>query len=382
MSLPDDALRIAFLIDRWQPERGGAEQALARLAGRLEARGHEVLAIGAVGPRSGETAPGRFLAVTTHGWTRGKRERRLAQAMLATAAANRCDLTVGVRHLPEVDFYWPHGGAHKATLGALSKRGWGRHRTFLDLEQRALADGGARRIVCVSELVREEILDLYPTCARRLVVVPNGVDLERFHPDARSRARGILLDELGWKEEGSPILSFVARNPKLKGLPRLLRALALLRSRPWRLVIAGTPRPRSWARRARRAGLGAERSAVRANLDSLALAGGADLAVLPGRREPCGLVVLEALGCGTPVVVSDAVGAKDALGGDEAGVVVRARGGRKELAEAIAGRLERLGRAEPDRFTVRSGVAERGLEAWLTRLEEELLDLARVKRLG
>lgn len=382
MSRAGEPLRIAFLIDRWQPRRGGAEQALAKLAERLEARGHDVLAIGVEGPRADEPAPGRFVAVTTHGWTRGGRERRLAQAMVATAAANRCDLTVGIRHLPEVDLYWPHGGAHAATLRALRQRAWGRHRAFLELERRALADGGARRIVCVSELVREELLDLYPTCAPRSVVVPNGVDLERFSPDARSRARGILLDALGWKEEGTPILTFVARNAKLKGLPRLLRALSCLRARPWRLVIAGVKRPRRWARKARARKLGGERVGLRAELDSLALAGGSDLLVLPSRREPCGLAVLEALACGTPVVVSDAVGAKDALCCAEAGSVVRARGGARELAEAIAERLERLGRREPDRQAVRAGVRERGVEAWLDRLEEELLDLARRGRLG
>jgi UDP-glucose:(heptosyl)LPS alpha-1,3-glucosyltransferase len=375
-------LRIAFLIDRWQPRRGGAEQALTLFASRLEERGHEVFAIGLEGPRSDEVAPGRFVAVTTHGWTRGSRERRLAEAMLATAEANRCDLTVGVRHLPRVDFYWPHGGAHAATMRSLRKRAMGRHRVFLDLEEKALAEFGARRVVCVSELVREEILDLYPTCAPRLVVVPNGIDLDRFHPEARSRSRGLLLDELGWKEEGTPIISFAARNPKLKGLPRLLRALAMQRKRPWRLVIAGVPRPRRWARRAKRLGLENGRVAVREELGGLPLAAGADLCVLPSRRDPCGLVVLEALACGTPVVISDAVGAKEALAGEAAGLVVRARGTKRELAEAISVALDALQRGSVDREVVRAGVAGRGLEQWLDRLEELLLDLAEEPRLA
>lgn len=367
-------LRLAFLIDRWQPNRGGAEAALARFAGHLEERGHEIVAVGLEGPRQNEEAPGRFLAVTTHGWTRGGRERRLAEAMLATAKANHCDAIVGVRHLPEADFYWPHGGAHAATLRAMRKRGRGRHRVFLDLERRALADGGARRVVCVSELVREELLDHYPTAANRLVVVPNGIDLERFHPSARHTARAALLAELGWPE-GAPILCFVGSNAKLKGLPRLLAALEPLRDQPWRLLVAGPRRVRRWARRAKKRGFAGDRVAVRERLDGVLLAAGTDLAVVPSLRDPCSLVTLEALACGTPVVVSSAVGAREAVASEEAGVVVSARGKKRELTEALAAQLQRLQRRAPDRDAVRAGVLDRGLEPWLRRLEGLLLEM-------
>jgi len=374
-------LRIAFLIDRWSPGRGGAERALATFAAWLETRGHEVLALGLEGPAPGESAPGLFVPVTTHGWTRGKRERRLAEALLSTAAGMGCDVTIGTRHLPRVDFYWPHGGAHAATLRALGKRVRGRHRAFLELERKALADGGARRVVCVSELVRQEILDFYPTSARRLRLIPNGVDLERFRPAAREASRAALLALTGWPAE-DPILTFTGRNAKLKGLERLFQALGTLAGRPWRLLVAGPEDARRWGRRARKAGLDPERLHIAAQLDPLMIAAGGDLAILPSRRDTCGLVVLEALAAGTPVLISEAVGAKEVLRDPLQGSVFGKKVKPRELAALIEAQLLRNRVQEPDRAVIASAVADRDLSTWLGALERELLDVARVPGLG
>jgi glycosyltransferase involved in cell wall biosynthesis len=213
------ALRFGFLIDRWQPARGGAERALAQFAAHLEERGHEVLAFGLAGPRQGEPAPARFVRVRTAGFTRGARERRFASAALEAAAAARCDATVAVRHVPRCDLYWPHGGAHGATLRALGKRARGRHRAFLALEREALG-GGARCVVCVSELVRAELASAYPRSVARLRVVPNGIDLERFQPSARAAARGRLDERRGGS--AAVRVGFLGRNARLKGLDTLL----------------------------------------------------------------------------------------------------------------------------------------------------------------
>jgi glycosyltransferase involved in cell wall biosynthesis len=367
-------VRVAFLIDRWQPTRGGAERALAQFASHLEARGHEVLAFGARGPAPGEEAPARFLAVSACGLRRGVRERRLGEAMLAAAESAGCDVTLGVRHLPSVDLYWPHGGAHAETLISLNKRCAGRHATFVDLERGLLEGGRARLVACVSELVQREFVRNYPGCADRLHLAPNGVDLERFHPAARTAARARLGALLGWPAD-VPRLSFVARNPRPKGIELCLAALAALEEQPWRLLIAGPARRGPWQRLARAHGFGPERVSVREQVDSLDLAAGVDLHLAPSRRDPCPLAVLEALAAGTPALVSDAVGAADGVIAGVGGEVLPLDAtGRwsTALAEWIA--RTSSGAVAPD--AVREGVADRGLDAWLERLEDLLVRAA------
>lgn len=371
------ALRVGILIDRWNPQRGGAERALVTFAAWLEARGHEVYAFGLEGPPAGMPAPGTFVPVQTHGLTRGRRERRLARVLAESAEVMGCHVTVGVRHLERVDLYWPHGGAHAATLRALKKRVRGRHRTFLDLERLAVADGGARRVVCVSELVRQELLDFYPSSAQRLTVVPNGLDLECFHVGVRADARASLAARIGAASD-EPILTFVGRNAKLKGLPVLLDALRKMQGRAWRAVIAGPRDSARWRRRVRRHFESPERIFVAPELDALELAGGSDLLVLPSRRETCGLVVLEALATGTPVLIGANVGARELLQAPEQGEVLPAKLRAGDLSRRIGAWLDRIESAEPDRARIASAVRERGLERWMRALEAELVSVANV----
>ncbi len=382
-STADDATRgraplsVAFLIDRWQAERGGAERALVDFARRLEERGCEVHAIGARGPTPGTPTAGRFHAVRARGLSRATRERDLADAMLARAEELGVDCTVGVRHLPRVDVLWAHGGTHAETLRALGKPGRGRHRAFLDLERRA-AEGGARRIVCVADGVREEFERWYPSSASRLVVVPNGVDLARFTPDARGAARADLSRATGWPDD-APLVTFVGDPADAKGLGLLQDALALLRDRPWRLLAAGPRDAGRWTRRARRIGLGEDRFRCVERLDGLALAAGADLLALPSRRDPCPLVVLEALAAGTPVALSDRVGNRDAIANEDAGVVVPTVTDAAAWATALADRLDRVAsrtRPGPDRERVRDGVRDRSVEKWWKRLEQVVRETA------
>lgn len=374
--------RVGFLIDRWQPLRGGAEAALAQLATHLEQRGCEVLAFGSHGPRPDERAPGEFHRVGARGWPRGRRERALGEALVTAARAHGCDLTVGVRHLPEVDLLWCHGGAHAVTLAARRRatggehvsdsrpRVMGRHRTFLALERQLVEEGRARRVVCPSKLVLDELTRLYPSAAGRLVVVPNGVDLERFHPRERAGARRRLVASLGL-DPALPLLVFAARNPILKGFEPLVAALSLLGQSPWHLLVAGPRHPRRLRRTARAAGIARERVTCVEHVDALDLAAGADVAVQPTWRDPCALVTLEALAAGTPVVTTRLNGASEVFGDSSAGTVIEHPGRIDALAGAVRERLETP--SDPER--VRAHVLDRGRAKWLANLEARLLAL-------
>ncbi|MDP6539452.1 MAG: glycosyltransferase family 4 protein [Planctomycetota bacterium] len=281
---------------------------------------------------------------------------------------------MGVRHLPRVDLYWPHGGAHGATLAALNKPCRGRHATFVELERGLLDGGQARAVACVSELVREELERHYPAAAERLHLVPNGVDLDRFRPAERGPARARLGELLGWPEE-VPRLSFVARHPIPKGFELCCEALSALGGRPWRLLLAGAAGHRRWLRLARARGLPADRVAVVERVDGLDLAAGVDLHLAPSRRDPCPLAGREARAAGPRPVGSDGVGAADAVIGGVGGEVLPL-GAPRRWSAAIGAWLERLRSEAPRPDLVRRGVEERGLGPWLERLEELLVSTA------
>ncbi len=371
--MPHPPLKAGFLIDRWRPGRGGAEKALALLAAHLEERGWEVHAFGARGPARGEDAPGRFHRVRALGVTRAGYEKALGRALVEAARQEGDLVTVGVRHLPRVDLLWTQNGILRAEFGEGPLRG--KRRVFLEFERDLLDRGGARRVACVSSLVRDEVLRFYPSCRDRVVLVPNGVDLERFRIETREREGTELRKSLGIPR-GHLLLTFPGRDPSRKGLPLLLRALAPLQGLPWVLLVAGPKNPGRWRREALRRGLAPERVRVLSHLEGPALAAGSDLCVLPTKRDPCGLVILEALACGTPVVTTARAGAAEVLRGGEGGTVLEDPEDQGALEAALEGWMNRLLSGPPDREALRGRVRDRGLVPWMEAMENLLVQAA------
>ena len=380
-------MKLALLIDRFDPARGGAERALAQLAQHMRSKQHRVHAFAEQASPAGLDLIDDFHRIVVRRLTRGAKERALGRRLVDRAREEGCDVLVGVRHLPEVDLYWPHGGSHLATLAArrnTPRRGRdaatpivprGRHKSFVALERQLLQQGGARLVACPSLLVFEELARHWPAARPRLRLVPNGVDLERFHPARRAEARVGLRRELGVTDD-RPLLVLAARNPWLKGFRELVQALTHLDGESWMLLLAGPKRPEPFARFARRAGLSADRLRVRTEVDALKLAAGADLVLLPTWRDSSGLVLLESLAAGTPVITTTRAGAAEVLQDSGVGTVIEHPGRTAQLVDALANWLERLRAGEPDRERVRGAVVGRGLGACLGELEILLHQLA------
>jgi glycosyltransferase involved in cell wall biosynthesis len=375
---PGNAARldVGVLIDRWEPARGGAERALAALVEHMLARGDRVRVFA---DRADAHAPGEFVRVPARGWTRAARARHLAEALPRAAEAAGCGVTLGIRHLRRVDLHWPHDGAHLDALAArreaagraLEARPRGRHALFAALERELVEDGRARRVACVSELVRQEFLARYPLAAERLVVIDNGVDLERFDPRRRADLGTPLRARLSIAPD-EPVVAFAGADGRRKGFDVLLAALARLGERRWTLVAAGLSRESTWRRAARRLGLDERRLRIEPALDAAALWAAADVCALPTWRDTCGLSVLEALASGVRVVTTRRAGAVECMADARTGRVLD-RPEPGPLAEALADLLARA----PDRAAARAAVAGRAHKPWLERLVRELEGLAR-----
>jgi UDP-glucose:(heptosyl)LPS alpha-1,3-glucosyltransferase len=385
-------IRVGFVIDRWDPRRGGAERALAALVGRLVAAGDEAL----VYCLSAEPdAPGTVRRLPRPRRLRGSLEAVFADRAREAARADRCDVTVAVRHTDGVDIYWPHAGLHAATLaageasrgaafGALSRAAHAlspKHQAFLRLEADLLTGGGARVVWCVSRLVRDEIAAACPAAASRLVLRPNGVDTARFHPGLRRERRAAFLARHGL-DPASPVLLFCGGNWRLKGWQILREALADVPP-PWTLVAAGAGetrvRPPELSAHAASGVDHAARVVLLPPQDAADLFGAADLLVQPTFRDPCSLATLEALAAGVPVLTTTANGAADAITAPGAGAVVPwgdARAFAAELRRWLPYLTVESLRSGEFAFEARRAAERRPAGAWLDTLREDLLRTA------
>jgi glycosyltransferase involved in cell wall biosynthesis len=224
-------------------------------------------------------------------------------------------------------------------------------RAYLAAQRRLLAR--AAGVIVPGEAIAGDVTDVLGVAPGRVAVVPHGI-AKRFDAtpapgDVEARRRcGVGDRYLLW------VGSLHGPDPR-KGLDVLFDALASLPpdARP-PLALAGRAGLGSdWAReQAERAGVQAILTGYVSDAELAALYRGATAAVVPSRHEGFGLPALEALACGTPLVVTDA-GTLPSVVGDAALVVPAGR--PEPLAEALASllgdeaRRRRLGQAGPRR---------------------------------
>lgn len=176
--------------------------------------------------------------------------------------------------------------------------------------------GRAARVIALSSDLRRQVIEL-GAAPERVSVIPNGVDVARFHPIARDEARRSLgLDG------GGRLLLSVGRLHTSKGFPILVEALARAgrACADTRLVIVGDADGESDATPAIRAAI--DRFSMQDRVDILGrrtpeeLArwySAADLFCLATTREGSANVLFEALGCGLPCVTTAVGGNRETL---------------------------------------------------------------------
>ncbi|MFF1442339.1 glycogen synthase [Streptomyces sp. NPDC058295] len=166
----------------------------------------------------------------------------------------------------------------------------------------------ADAVIAVSAAMREDILACYPTLAPdRVHVVHNGIDTALYRPDHGTDA----LTRIGLDPD-RPFVLFVGRITRQKGVPHLLRAVRDIDPAAQVVLCAGAPDTPEIDQEFRDlfAGLSRARDGVHwipkmlPRPEVIQLLTHAAVFVCPSVYEPLGIVNLEAMACGTPVVAS------------------------------------------------------------------------------
>jgi glycosyltransferase involved in cell wall biosynthesis len=291
--------------------------------------------------------------------------RSLAAAVLDLARALACDVI-------DAEFFWPDGVAAMHVAAALGlpfsvkARGsdihyWGGRPAIA--AQMLEAGRRAGGLLAVSAALKRDMAALGMPEAR-IRVHHTGIDLERFRPVDRAAAkRGLGVE--------GPLIVSAGNLVALKGQRLAVEALAHLPDAtlliagegPERASLEALIAARGLAGRARLLG-----SVPPASMPELLAA--ADLMVLPSEREGLANVWIEALACGTPILIADVGGAREVLDRPEAGRLVE-----RDPAAIAAAAAEML--ASPrDPASVRKAAERFSWNRNAAELHEHLLSVA------
>ena len=208
---------------------------------------------------------------------------------------------------------------------ALLKNPAARKESELETEERV---EGEKFVISVSDLItastideKEKLVDLYQTPEEKIRIVPPGVDTSRFYPIPKDEAKeflGIPNDE--------NMLLFVGRIEPLKGIDTLIRAIAQMRKSDvmsncphYLYIIGGDPNGEKMdmdhemqrlQELCREQGVGDLILFLgKKDQDTLQYYySAAEIVVMPSNYESFGMVALEAMACGTPVVATQVGG--------------------------------------------------------------------------
>ena len=361
--------------------RGGIERVMVECIRHLHARGHELEVVASsfddgvvpagVGRRLIPAAQ-RPNFLTFWQYHRG--------ATRALAGDGRFDVhasfgsvspTGGVMWVPSV---------HKASLVLLRERR-GRpmriaqalspaHRALLRMEDEHWRKRKYLRLLAQTDDVRRQLEEFYGVPESDVDVLPLGYQPEEFNIERTAALRDEVREELGFAEDERVVL-FVANELERKGFDTLARAVARLNEPQVRLLVVGAVDGSSQRGLLERAGL-IDRVTFAGSFADVARAyAAADVFALPTRYEPWGLVIVEALASGVPVLTSRLAGAAVAVRDGDTGELVDQPQDEAEV-EAALDRLLRRARPVPDP-TVAASVQDYAWSKILDRYEAALI---------
>jgi glycogen synthase len=183
----------------------------------------------------------------------------------------------------------------------------------------------ADAVIAVSAETKRDVLSLFDVKEERISVIHNGIDLSEYSAVENPAA----LKALGVDPE-RPYVLFVGRITRQKGIIHLVRAIRHLNPGFQIVLCAGAPDTPEIAAEMQQAVAAArehhgeiiwiEKMVTRP--EAISLYSGASVFVCPSIYEPFGIINLEAMACGTPVVASAVGGIKEVVVDGETGFLV------------------------------------------------------------
>ncbi len=318
-------MRFAFVVSLWFPF-GGMQRSLLRIAQACVARGHQVDIY--TGEWQGERPDNiGVIELDTKASTNHRSNDLLAERFAEAIVGKGYDCRVGFTKLPGLDVYYAADPCYAAraeeTKHPLYKL-LPRYRAFYRQEESLFRPGATTELMLIAHQEREKFIRHYGTEPERFHLLPPGINRERLISKDAPKDRVEIREEFGVADDELMLLAVGSRF-RTKGIDRVIQALAslpdTLRNR-CKLVVVGHGKDGPLMRLAARLKV-ADRVLFAGTRDDVSrFYRGADYLIHAPRSENTGTVLIEAMICGLPVLVTENCGFAKHVAAADAGITI------------------------------------------------------------
>jgi len=318
--------RIAVIVPKYGLV-GGGERFVFEVTERMARKGNYEFHVFANRWHPAEGSPVLFHKVPTVKFPRFLRAFVFPWCAQRQVARGTFDLVHSHERVFHADIISLHGAPHGEWVRTIRHKSPSLFdRGVMSVERRMMEHGADSCFLPVSSITMDAFSRTYTPLPGKWQVMHPGVDVARFSTPDRDACRAEIRERHGIGASDL-LLLFVGMNFETKGLDTAVAALAKARAtRPdanTRLLVVGRGDEKKYANLSR--SLGVAESVLFAGTQTTGIERfyrAADAFIMPSAFDTFGMVVLEAMAAGLPVIVSSAVGAKDLVDEGENGFVV------------------------------------------------------------
>ncbi|MWP63198.1 glycosyltransferase family 4 protein [Gilliamella sp. Pas-s25] len=317
-------MQLAFCIYKYFPF-GGLQRDFLQIAKACQARGHRVR-IYVMAWQGDKPAGFDIILVPKKGLSNHYQNQSYFQWVKAHLQANPVDCVVGFNKMPGLDVYfagdtcYAEKVSHKGFWYKLSKR----CKHYLAFEDAVFNRHSQTKVMVLTKQQISDFVQYYDTEQSRFYLLPPGIAQDRqYHPE--SKAKGKQFRQANQIDEHNFVMLQIGSDFKRKGVDRSLIAIAALPNELKQKVtflVVGQDKPDAYQKMAKQLGIEQQVRFFAGRNDIADILFSANLLLHPARQEAAGMVLIEGLAAGVPIIVSGISGYAYHIHDANAGVIL------------------------------------------------------------
>ncbi|MDR2241463.1 MAG: glycosyltransferase family 4 protein [Providencia alcalifaciens] len=334
---------LAFCLYKYFPF-GGLQRDFLRIAMACQARGHQIR----VYTQSWEgERPEHFeiIIVPTSSGTNHGRNSQYCEWVMAHLKQHPVDRIVGFNKMPELDVYFAADVCYAQKVA--EEKGFfykltPRYKHYAAFEKAVFQKGKATQLMMLTPHQITHFEKHYGTESDRFHMLPPGIAVDRKYDQQIVDAKRIYREKNQIPESAFLLLQ-VGSDFKRKGVDRTLKAMAALPENIRNntlLMVVGQDKPGKYQRVAETLGITKQVSFFSGRNDIAELMAAADILMHPAYQEAAGIVLLEAIVAGLPIIVTEVCGYASFIDKAQCGVVVNEPFEQAVLNQALCDSLQ------------------------------------------